>query len=301
LENDEYVFAVKKTNSKLTAEVRAFSTWSDYKIPSYRLNVSAKNDSCTDTEIFNVALNIVRLLSLATGHSVTFNIQEYCYGENKWEVWRTQMSDFKHIPAIVPDDSITEYLTTVLLNKNSLTTKKTEALDTIIHYINGLNDGYVEDRLRIMVVCFEILADNENFQFHRTENLKELTMGIKQAYRVWLKQHPESDKNGFLLNRMTNSLDWDKAMSKIAYLLELYKIDTRETQLDLDRWIKLRDEVTHTGRFKDYSDIEYVVNQLHFGTDILRIILLLQLGYLGQVNWFENRFHKRSSISQLIK
>lgn len=246
--------------------------------------------------------NISSLLSLATGNEIAFHRQLYYSSDNETlEVWRKRIAYHFGIDSIIDPISLTSLLEQTLTKFEKLDREKRGAINRAVDYINSAAHGYLEDRIFRVSLAWELLSF-EYFPFSNLDpELKDLKKRLKSAIKEWNKDYPLLNKYGFLNDRITKSLTWEKLISQMKKFAESEKLNLEKIGVDFYEIKEIRDNVAHTGKFGKKYDSAHLIDIIEKAILGLRILILRKLCYSGDIQKPSKRFLVRTSIFEFLK
>lgn len=174
---------------------------------------------------------------------------------------------------------------------------------TCINYLNSVSRGFFEEKILSVAQTWEILADT--FLREKVENnekLKGLKKELKTTIQMWYTANEikEYDLN-FIYTRVLTSLDWEKYAKKLEKLSFQEGLNLETIGLDFSELKKLRDQIAHSGRFKEVGQ-EYKYLKV-FDSALLgvKVLILKKLGYKGDLVCFEEGIPKIINIEYYIR
>lgn len=243
------------------------------------------------------AIIVCEILSLAIGNTITFHRQKFSTDDGTTlEVWRRRVDFYSDSGSIVYSFDLGDLIKSSLENHFSFKDSSKTAIRRAIDYINSSSHGFMEDKILRVCQAWELLADEFCEKQKDTNEIKLLKVGLKKQIKTWSDEHPDMSKEE-ISNRVLGSLNWNRLIIQLNNLADSEDLDLKKIDLDLLLVKKMRDQVAHTGRFKDYSERELFHEILKKAVFGLRIIILRKLGYHGHVKFSEDGWATRAPIS----
>lgn len=256
----------------------------------------------TSKEKFLLKANdITSLLSLALGNDIVFNRQKY-YQKNELiiEDWRRKADHHFGAEACVPYFKLDTFLEKTLPNYEKWNEKKRKVFYSTVTGINSSSKGFLEDRILRICVAWEGIAGswskNKKKPNAELNPLKELLFKTLDGYNL----PPNIDKN-FIKTRVSDSLDWEKAVDFLTKVSNQYSLDLEKLNLDFKSLIKIRNDIAHSGLFRKKYSTDFLTDLLYNHKLGLQIILLKELKYDGLVVTSENKWTTYTKMEELIK
>jgi hypothetical protein len=247
------------------------------------ITLEKKNESID--EYLNIINFLMIPISIATGRHISFGIQ-HIYNDNKnYKALHSNFSSCNFIKQIIPENFLTEFITTGLQKVRNFESKKYLDLKTILDFLNETDHGFLDDRILRLVQCWEILANSWiKSKPKLTIETQDLKTEIKKILKLWHIKYPQFDNNKLLDDRLHKALEWEKTIKLLEVVLKEYNLDNNVLKIDFQRLIKLRNSVAHSGRFGDEDTYQDLLRG-QFG---LRILILRIFEYAGEINDYVN-------------
>lgn len=258
-------------------------------------------ENATKEEFLSKICDITSLISLATGNDIAFNRQLY-YRENNLihEEWRRRVDYHFGAERCIPNFNIDKFLIQTLPCFEKWDKEKKKIFFAVVNYINSSSKGYLEDRLLRIGIAWESLAQSWgtksiDIKIKALQPLKKILKKTIKDYNL-----PEGYEKDFLISRVVGSLDWEKNTNKMIAFARQYNLDFVKMGLDFQHLNRTRNDVAHTGLFREKPSNEILTDLLYNHKTGLQIILLLELGYNDLVESEENKWSKIININELL-
>lgn len=296
---DEWNIKFDQGDKALKNQKRLSKIW---KIQLEGIKLQLYKENTTQSEYIQTAIQIADLLSLATGNEIIFNRQLFYSEENQLlEIWRTQQGDDFGVKATIPEFAIPKFLNLTYPIWKTLDSDDIKLINNAVNYINSTEYGYLEDRILRITQVWESVANKWIGDIMELpEELGSLKTRLKSILRDWRKEFPDYDKTGFLGNRISDALTWQKAVDKCKLLASKFELDLDKLNIDFKKLFQLRNEVAHTGKFKNKEDPSEIVKILENARFGLQILFLRKLNYTYLVSFSENGFNTIVKIGNFL-
>jgi hypothetical protein len=177
--------------------------------------------------------------------------------------------------------------------------KKRKLFFSTVNYINSSSKGFLEDRLLRICIAWEGLADHLLSEKNKSDSdLKELKESLKSLIENF-NLSGKYDKN-FIKDRVINSLDWERLYQSLSRLCEQYELKSEKIGLYFKSLIKIRNDIAHTGQFRNKLDIDFLVKTLYNHRFGIQLILLKELGYDNIIESQENNWRTLRNIQEFM-
>jgi hypothetical protein len=258
-------------------------------------------DSMDKEDYLKKIIDITSLISLATGNQTTFHRQIYISPTNEeYEVWRKRVDYHFGIGSIIEPVRITHFLEQTLTNYENLDPAKSGAINRAVEYINSAAHGYIEDRIFRVSVAWELLS-LEYCPFNKLDpELATLKKRLKKSIKEWNKEYPELNKDGLLNDRVSKSLEWEKLVMQMKKFAKSENLDVETIGINFHELKELRDNVAHTGKFKQKVDSMHIIKAMEKAIFGLRVIILKKLGYNGDIQKPIDNYLFRKDINEFL-
>lgn len=265
------------------------------------LNLKLVKQNSSKDEFLSKANDISSLLSLALGNDIVFNRQKY-YQENELiiENWRRKADHHFGAEACVPHYRLEAFLNNTLHNYEKWNEKKRKIFYATVTGINSSSKGFLEDRILRICVAWEGLA--ESWSKIRKKPNSEL-IPLKGQLLLTVDDFslpPNIDKN-FIKTRISDSLDWEKSSDFLTKFSSQYLLDSVKIKLDFKSLVKVRNDIAHSGLFKQKYTTDFLTDLIYNHKLGLQIILLKELKYDGLVVTIVNNWTDYTKMEELIK
>ena len=124
----------------------------------------------------------------------------------------------------------------------------------------------------------------------KNEDLKPLKEHLKKSVKEF--GVPEKYDKGFIIDRVVRALDWEKLYLTLMQLLQDYGLDYEKLGLDYKTLISIRNDVAHSGQFRNDYSKEYLVDLIFKNKLGLQILLLRELGYDKKIQFPDHTCRK---------
>lgn len=253
-----------------------------WEIPQIAASITLSKET-ESIENYTFLINdLIRLLSLATGRHLSISIQHFYNKDKDFIILQNNFSSHKGISKIIPEFLIKDFILITLPVIKEWNSDKSKDFRLILAYIDASDEGYLDDRLFMLIQSWEVFA-NTWFQgkYQLPIELKNLKNNLKPILAKWHTENPNFDKDKFWDNRIYDSLKWDKTTKTLEKTLEYYNLDNKKLNLNLEKLVKLRHKVAHKGRF-GHEDHE-IINDIIKCQFALRLLLLKLFNYKGKI------------------
>lgn len=264
------------------------------------LTLTIKNDEATIEEFQKIANDITSLLSLAVGNDVIFNRQLFFLeSELKLEYWRRKTGYEYGVEPCIAYNNINYYLERTVRNFERWNKEKKDTFHRVVNYINSSSRGYLEDRILRLCIAWECLARSWSEEKNVVnEELKPFKKFLKDAIDGF--ELPENYDKDFIKDRVIGALDWQKLRTTLMKLLSQYKINHNKLGLDFKTLIKIRNDIVHSGQFKEKYSKEVLADLIFNNKLGLQILLLRKLGYDKFIETHKNKWRTTIQINDLL-
>ena len=263
--------------------------------------VRLTKENATKEEFLSKICDITSLLSLATGNDVAFNRQLYYQEDNLiHEEWRRRVDYHFGAERCIPDFNIDKFLIQTLPCFENWDREKRKVFFAVVNYINSSSKGYLEDRLLRIGIAWESLA--QSWSSKTIDNNRKVLQPLKDTLKKTIKDYnlPSGYEKDFLITRVIGSLDWERNTNKLIAFAKQYNLDFVKMGLDFQHLNKIRNDVAHTGLFREKPSEDILTDFLYNHKTGLQILLLLELGYDDLIESEENKWRKIIKISELL-
>lgn len=260
-----------------------------------------RNLCATKEQYLSKANNITSLLSLALGNDVIFNRQLYYQDINLVvEEWHRKVDYHFGAEQCIPDHKISGFINETLTNFENWHEERKRLYLSTVTYINSSSKGYLEDRLLGISIAWESLAQNWYIKKSESKNddLKPLKDCLKRTINDF--ELPPNQNKDFLVDRILRSIDWEKNTKTLQLFSEQYALNHEKMRLDFYSLNKIRNEIAHTGLFRNEYTKDFLTDLLYNHKFGLQVVLLLELGYNGLIETQENKLRKFVKMKELI-
>jgi hypothetical protein len=263
--------------------------------------VRLTKENATKEEFLSKICDITSLLSLATGNDIAFNRQLF-YQENNLihEEWRRRVDYHFGAERCIPDFKMDKFLMQTLPCFENWDGEKKKIFFTIVNYINSSSKGYLEDRILRICIAWESLA--QSWGSKTIDNNRKVLQPLKNILKKTIKDYnlPDGYEKDFMITRVIGSLDWERNTNKLIAFAKQYNLDFEKMGLDFQHLNKIRNDVAHTGLFREKPSNDILTDLLYNHKTSLQILLLLELGYNDLIESEENKWSKTIKISELL-
>ena len=293
--NDWHIYINSVTRNRDLVEINS----KNWNIQFEGLTLSIENEGASTEEYIQITNDITLLLSLAVGNHIIFNRQLYFFEhELKLEVWRRKTGySFGAEPCIAYHD-INDFLKQTIGNFSCWDKNKKDTYFTIIDYINSSYSGHLEDRILRLCIAWENLANQWMGKNTTNKELKPLKMHLKEAIKGF--ELPEGHNKDFIINRVSQALDWEKLYNSLTGLLNQYNLDNDKLDLDFKKLITIRNDIAHTGQFSRKYPVEDLTNLIFNNKLGLQVLLLRELGYDKFIQTHREKWKRRVDIGEFL-
>jgi len=252
-----------------------------WKIQLEGLTMQMQKENEQQFSYTQTAIQIIDLLSLATGNAVIFNKQRFYYDDDRqFDIWRPRLGNNFGVYECVPEYAIRQFIRQTYPTWKNLDNDDTKLINNAVNYINSTAFGYLEDRVFRITQAWESVANKWVGDINNlSDEIKDLKNRLKNSLRDWRKEFPNYDKDGFYGNRVINALTWNKAIDKTNLLASKFRLDLEKLKIDFQRLFELRNAVAHNGKFKkkeNPSELSEILENARFG---LQVLFLKKLKY----------------------
>jgi len=300
-EDDNWEIISDTEENNLIKDNRRISTF--WKIQPETRELMIKHPEISNTEDYlKKAISISNLLTIATGNKTTFQRQLYYSKEsNSLEIWRKRVDYHFGISSIIESTSISDYLQQTITNYENLNKSERGAINRSIEYINSAAHGYLEDRIFRIGLAWELLSLEYAPKTELGEEYSNLKKKLKKAVKEWNKEYPELNKGGIITDRVTKSLGWEKLISQLTKFAADEYLDIEKIGIDFRELKELRDNVAHTGKFKNKYEPTQLIQIIEKAIFGLRVLILRKLGYSGNIQKPIDNYLYRKDICEFLK
>jgi hypothetical protein len=245
-----------------------------------RITLSKEIDS---VENYTLLINhFFRLLSLGTGRQLSFGKQHLYQKDKDFTILQNNFSSHKGVREIIPSNRIKDFVLLALPIIKEWNSDEFKDFKMILEYLNVSDDGYLDDRLFMLIQSWEVFANTWFLPKYKLPGeLEELKKSIKPILEKWHNEYPNFDNDRFWDGRIYDSLKWDKTIKIIENTLNYFNLDNKKLNLNIEKLVRLRHLVAHKGRFGNSDDEN--INDIISCQFSLRLLLLKLFGYNGEV------------------
>lgn len=249
------------------------------------------------------ANNIVLLLSLAVGNTVTFNRQLFYQNDKLMvEIWRRKPDYHFGARQCIPFFELNSFLEKSLSNFEKWSKDKRDTYYSVVNFINSSSKGFLEDRLLRLCIAWESLTNKWLSKKNFTNFNKDLNPFKKYLKEVIDKfELPENHDKEFIKDRILMALNWESLFNSLMKLMDQYNLDHDKLKLDLEKLIKIRNDIAHSGQFKKKYPKKYLADLIFYNKVGLRVLLLTELGYDGLIEFKQDGWKTLIKIGELYK
>jgi hypothetical protein len=290
---------ISEEQDSLTSEISVLGKRWNLQLEGKTLKLTEPKTPIEDFQI--KANDICLLLSLAVGNSVIFNRQLY-YKDDQLvlEIWRRKAGYHYGVEPCIPDFQLNNFLKCTLNSFEKWGKKKKDLLYSTVNYINSANQGFLEDRLLRLCIAWESLALN----LVKSSTLPKLEIELLKEYlekSIDSFDLPECIDKNFIKDRIAKALEWEKLYNSLVNLVDHYNLDSEKLHLDFKKLIKIRNDIAHSGQFRKKFPQTDLADLVFYSKTGLQVILLLELGYSGLIEFQDDKFVTRINLDKLKK
>lgn len=278
-------YAITLEEPKNVQEVLDFCTDYGYIAEGSELVIEHINgNNINNQDFLKICKEFCVILSFISGVTVTFNRYSFESKEGIYNVWKVLLVQSNKGKGVISLHNLNEFLPTLIVNYHNLSAVRKKCLDTVIGYLNSTSLKYLEDCILNVAQAWEILAlDFSEEKVELTEDIKVLKQLLKLTIKQWKAERNIDYDTGIISNRILGSLNWDAVIKKIENLATDEKLNFETLKLDIKGLIEIRNNIAHTGRFKEIGR-EYEYLEIFYSSLFsLQILILSKLGYDGAV------------------
>jgi len=274
-------------------------------LPDGNITIENLNNENLDIiETIEMAKQICLILSFLLAKNISYNKGQFSDNINETiTFYKMELIDSSTGTRYVYEKRLNDYLPKLMVNYSKLDLDEQKCIQTTVTYLNSTSNKYFEDQILAIAQIWEILADTFlSLKVENNQSINELRDTLKINIRSWHKSNEIKNYDlGFIMDRVLGSLDWEKAIRKMELLVVQEKIDSNLIGLNFKRLIEIRNQIAHSGRFKEKGK-EYEYLDLFNSSLIgIHILILKRLGYSGTLTEVVGGIPKIKRIDNLVK
>ena len=267
--------------------------------------IKKSDDSTLDKiETIETCNNICLLASLITARNIVYNRCLFIdKNQDTQEHIRIKLNSFSYGYKFVYEDDLSSILPILYESFKNLNPIEQKSIHTSINYLNSFSSQFLEDSILNVSQIWEILSDTfVSEEINNSENINTLRSELKIQIRKWHKENTVKDYDlSFIMNRVLGSLDWEKVIKKMETLVGRENIDSEKVGLNFKELIELRNQIAHSGRFKQVGNEDEYLEIYNSSLLGIKVLLLNKLGYSGRVTYFVGGIPQSKSINYYLK
>lgn len=278
---DDFIIKIKPGENRISENISKY-----WRIPQIGAELILEKEGGTINSFIKIAHYVTSLLSLGTGRQLSIGIQKFKSRGKSFTLIQNNFASPNYISPILLSNDLPSLLTTGIEILKCWKPDKFKDFRIILEYLNATDKGYVDDRLLNLVQSYEIVAHNWlKKDYNLPPELVELKQNLKSTIKVWKKQFPDYDPNGFWSGRIHKSLEWEKTVKLLENVIESQQLNIEKLNIDFNYLVELRHAVAHKGRFGNKNAFENLQNSQF----ALRLFLLKTFGFNGKVNDYRGK------------
>jgi len=273
-----------------------------WRYPTEGMTLQLRHENSTMDQHMDFTRVVMTLLSLASGTGVSCHRQFFTWANKELEIWGHMIGDEIGPGHIIPEFEAGRFLEQTLPAWQSLSKDQQKAIRLAINHINLSELGYLDERLFHIFQSWEFLAETWGMHGVLDDSVTCLRSQLQQTRKQWLKDHQDSDPNGFWGSRISSIFEWPKAIDAIEKLADHFGLNLKQVGLDLKLLKDARDDVAHSGKLsKELSKTgEQALTLLITSRYYLQLLLLRMLSYQGLVYHATNKSQTIKKIDQAL-
>lgn len=263
-----------------------------------------QNPRVTATGHEAMARKLCLFLALAMGTGITFHRSIAGWqGERRAEWWFEGVGAEPGPGARIPERCLPLYFRQCLGPWLRLPKDERERVRLVNGYVNESQTGYLDVRIMHAAQAWEIAASVWTARQQLTAEAGELKRELMASCRNWRRRHPYADPQAKLANRISFGFTWPLLHQRLVELVQVHCLDATKIGLDFETLKRARDAVVHTGRLPpDLSRNRARAHSLLKGAQRdLQVLLLVRLGYAGNINWSASGSRTEVPIAGLLR
>jgi len=263
-----------------------------------------ESDTISKENTIETSKEICLLLSFILSKKISFNRCEFSDGNNQFQkIIRIKENNNSSGESFLFDNNIEDILSTLYDNYKNLSPNEQKCLFTAVEYLNSTSQKYLEDSILSIAQVWEILSDTFLLEkVHNTNSIKILRDSLKSTIKDWHQVNSVKDYDlNFIQTRVLGSLDWEKVIRKLEKLSDKENLDLQKIKLNFKELIILRNQITHTGRFKEIGKETEHLETYSSATLGIKILILKKLGYSGSITFYSGGIPNKQNIYYYIK
>ncbi|NQU52072.1 MAG: hypothetical protein HQ522_05990, partial [Bacteroidetes bacterium] len=161
-----------------------------WQIPQFTSIIRLTKKGERQEEYDKLINSLIMLLTLATGKSLSFPVQEFEKDGRSIVLVNNARSTSRKIQSIIPKKYHAKYLTETLPYFDEEFDIKYKEIRTLLEYVNDTDKGYLDDRILSMIQAWEIIANNWGEKYEIPEEINELKGNLKPVIKEWHNKYP---------------------------------------------------------------------------------------------------------------